>query len=81
MNPAELPGHASCPTCADAATAVRVLELLDDALAVVDAGDGRRETVSAALVRASVGDTLLVHAGEAIAVVDGAAAEESGVCR
>lgn len=57
-------GH--CVTCSDEAITVRVLELLDDALAVVDAGDGRAEIVSLALVEARVGDTVLVHAGEAI---------------
>jgi len=50
-----------CITCSDAAVAVTVLNLLDDGLAEV------------ALVAASVGDTILVHAGEAIAVVQGGA--------
>jgi hydrogenase maturation factor len=44
--------------------------LLDDDLAVVDTGAGQEE-VSVALVAAGVGDTILVHAGEAIAVLDG----------
>jgi hydrogenase expression/formation protein HypC len=35
---------------------------------VVDTGSGEEE-VSVALVSAAVGDTILVHAGEAIAVV------------
>jgi hydrogenase expression/formation protein HypC len=39
-------------------------------MAVVDTGQGREE-VSIALVSAAVGDTILVHAGEAIAVVPG----------
>jgi hydrogenase expression/formation protein HypC len=59
-----------CITCSDQAVAVRVLRLLADDLAVVDTGSGQEE-VSVALIRASVGDTILVHAGEAIAVVPG----------
>jgi hydrogenase expression/formation protein HypC len=57
-----------CITCSDAAVAVRILRLLDDELAVVDTGSGEEE-VSVALVSAAVGDTILVHAREAIAVV------------
>jgi hydrogenase expression/formation protein HypC len=57
-----------CITCSDAAVEVRVLRLLEDELAVVDTGAGE-ETVSVALVTAGVGDTILVHAREAIAVV------------
>ncbi len=57
-----------CITCSDAAVQVRVLRLLEDELAVVDTGLGE-ETVSVALVTARVGDTILVHAREAIAVV------------
>ena len=59
-----------CITCSDAAVEVRVLRLLEDELAVVDTGAGE-ETVSVALVTAHVGDTILVHAREAIAVVGG----------
>ncbi|HMH37117.1 MAG TPA: HypC/HybG/HupF family hydrogenase formation chaperone [Streptosporangiaceae bacterium] len=50
------------------AVEVRVLRLLEDEMAVVDTGQGE-ETVSVALVSAGVGDTILVHAREAIAVV------------
>jgi hydrogenase expression/formation protein HypC len=57
-----------CITCSDSAVPVRIVRLLDDALAVVDTGSGEEE-VSVALVTASVGDTVLVHASEAIAVV------------
>jgi hydrogenase expression/formation protein HypC len=59
-----------CITCSDAATPVTVLRLLADELAVVrtDAGE---EEVSVALVEAKVGDTILVHASEAIAVLGG----------
>ena len=59
-----------CITCSDMAVEVRVLRLLDDEMAVVDTGSGE-ETVSVALVTAGVGDTILVHAREAIAVVGG----------
>ena len=57
-----------CITCSDTAVQVRVVQLLDDAMAVVDTGAGE-ETVSVALVSANVGDAILVHAREAIAVV------------
>jgi hydrogenase expression/formation protein HypC len=57
-----------CITCSDQAVAVTVLRLLADDLAVVDTGSGEEE-VSVALVAAEVGDTILVHAREAIAVV------------
>ncbi len=57
----------TCITCSDAAVAVVVLRLLPDELALVDTGAGPPETVSVALVDAAVGDTVLVHAGEAIA--------------
>lgn len=57
-----------CITCSDQAVAVRVVELLPDDLAVVDTGAGMEE-VSVALVSAKVGDEILVHAKEAIAVV------------
>lgn len=57
-----------CVTCSDTAVAVTIVRLLDDGLAVVDTGDGEEE-VSVALVCAGIGDTILVHAREAIAVV------------
>jgi hydrogenase expression/formation protein HypC len=57
-----------CITCSDAAVVVTVVRLLDDGLAIVDTGHGREE-VSVALVSADVGDAILVHAREAIAVV------------
>ncbi len=60
----------ACITCSDTAVAVTVLRLLADDLAIVDTGAGPEE-VSIALVTARVGDTILVHAGEAIAVVGG----------
>ncbi len=61
-----------CITCSDEAVQVTVVRLLDAGLAVVDTGQTMEE-VSVALVDASVGDTILVHAKEAIAVVGGAA--------
>ena len=57
-----------CITCSDAAVEVRVVRLLPDEMAVVDTGQGEEE-VSVALVAAAAGDTILVHAREAIAVV------------
>jgi hydrogenase expression/formation protein HypC len=57
-----------CITCSDTAVEVTVLRLLADALAVVDTGQGEEE-VSVALVEAKPGDTILVHAKEAIAIV------------
>ena len=63
-----------CITCSDMAVEVRVLRLLEDQMAVVDTGAGE-ETVSVALVSAAVGDTILVHAREAIAVVGAGTAE------
>jgi hydrogenase maturation factor len=59
-----------CITCSDTAVAVTVARLLPDGLALVDTEAGQEE-VSVALVAAGVGDTILVHAGEAIAVVAG----------
>ena len=59
-----------CITCSDTAVAVTVVQLLADDMAVVDTGAGTEE-VSIALVSAGVGDTILVHAREAIAVVGG----------
>jgi hydrogenase expression/formation protein HypC len=58
----------ACITCSDTAVQVTVVRLLQDQMAVVDTGTGE-ETVSVALVTAGVGDTILVHAREAIAVV------------
>lgn len=57
-----------CITCSDQALPFVVVELCDDAMALVDTGAGT-ERVSVALVQAAAGDTVLVHAGEAIAVV------------
>ena len=67
MTPPECHGEV-CITCSDTAVPVTVVRLLDDDLAEVDTGRGLEE-VSVALVAAAVGDTILVHAKEAIAVV------------
>ncbi len=61
-------GDGVCITCSDTAVEVTVLRLLADELAVVGTAAGE-ETVSVALVTAGVGDTILVHAREAIAVI------------
>ncbi len=58
-----------CVTCSDEAVAVRVLRLRPGGLADVDTGDGHVEEISVALVDAAVGDTVLVHAKEAIGLV------------
>ena len=57
-----------CLTCSDEALPARVVRLTDDAMAVAEIG-GVHEQVSVALVEAQVGDTILVHAKEAIAVI------------
>ncbi|HLJ07477.1 MAG TPA: HypC/HybG/HupF family hydrogenase formation chaperone [Acidimicrobiia bacterium] len=57
-----------CITCSDEAVPVTILELLEDDLARVDTGQ-TIEVVSVALVDAKIGDVILVHAKEAIAVV------------
>jgi len=57
-----------CVTCSDAAVPATVVALLDDGLAIVGTTAGEEE-VSVALVDAGIGDTVLVHAGEAIAVM------------
>lgn len=59
-----------CITCSDQAVEVTVVRLLEDDFALVRAGSGE-EQVSVALVEAGVGDTILVHASEAIAVIRG----------
>ena len=56
-----------CVTCGDVAVEVTIARLLPDDLAIVETARGE-ETVSVALVAAAAGDTVLVHAGEAIAI-------------
>jgi hydrogenase maturation factor len=60
-----------CATCADLAEPGTVVGLLDDDLAVVRGNEGLTWQVSIALVTARIGDVVLVHAGEAIAVLPG----------
>lgn len=71
LSPDPSPGQV-CITCSDQALPFVVLALLGDDLARVDtgAGPGTEEEVSVALVDAIVGDTVLVHAGEAIARIE-----------
>lgn len=80
MRPDPNPGDV-CITCSDQALPFVVVELLADDLALVDtgAGPGTAEEVSVALVDAAVGDTVLVHAGEAIARVESDRAYEATV--
>lgn len=60
-----------CITCSDLAVEVTIVRLLEDDLAVVATEAGTEEEVSVALVSAGVGDRILVHASEAIAVLGG----------
>lgn len=57
-----------CITCSDQAVPVRVVRLLGDGLALVDTGVSEEE-VSVALVDTRAGDTILVHAKEALTVI------------
>jgi hydrogenase maturation factor len=58
-----------CITCSDVAVAVRISEVLADGLAMVETESGPEE-VSIALVQAGLGDLVLVHAKEALSVVE-----------
>ncbi|MEU8269535.1 HypC/HybG/HupF family hydrogenase formation chaperone [Sphaerisporangium sp. NPDC049002] len=57
-----------CLTCSDEALPALVVRLMDHGLAIAEIG-GVHEQVSVALVDAAPGDTVLVHAKEAIAVI------------
>ena len=57
-----------CITCSDQAVPVRIIRLLGDGLALADTGVSEEE-VSVALVQARAGDTVLVHAKEALTVI------------
>jgi hydrogenase maturation factor len=65
-----------CLTCGDVAVPFRIVELRPDRLALVttrtrpDAAEEAAEEISVALVAVEVGDVVLVHAKEAIAVLD-----------
>ncbi|MDP9870140.1 MULTISPECIES: HypC/HybG/HupF family hydrogenase formation chaperone [Streptosporangium] len=65
--PADCPAG-TCLTCSDEAVPMTVVRLMDPDLAVARTG-AVTEEVSVALVDAAVGDTVLVHAKEAIAVI------------
>jgi hydrogenase expression/formation protein HypC len=63
-----------CITCGDEGTPMRVLEL-DDDIAVCLGADGARHSVAIDLVApVPLGTNVLVHAGVAIAVLEGAGA-------
>ncbi len=62
-------GEDVCVTCADHAAPGTVVRLLAEDMAVVWAENGSFQEVSVALVTAGVGDVVLLHAGEAIAVI------------
>lgn len=66
----------TCVTCADEAVPVTVVRLSERDLAIVVDAGGVFQEVSVALVDASAGDTVLVHAKEAIAVVSGGSGDE-----
>ncbi len=76
----EAPGDdGTCDTCADRARPMRVRQLLPNglALAVPEADDdGPPQEISVALVDAAAGCTVLVHGGEAIAMVTTGASDE-----
>lgn len=64
--------HGSCPLCADEALPVRIVALREGSEAVGVTGDGQQLDVLLDLVPgAGVGDVVLVHAGVAIARVNG----------
>jgi hydrogenase maturation factor len=65
-----------CITCGDDGVEMRVVAVDDDrGLALCEAAGGAHESVEIALVDAVArGDTLLVHAGTALAKLAGAAA-------
>lgn len=80
-----------CVTCSDEAVPVRIARLLPGGLALAEVAPeaaGARypgptlEQISVALVDAAVGATVLVHAGEAIALIDdGGGGGETNVSR
>ncbi|GAA3667980.1 hypothetical protein GCM10022224_035230 [Nonomuraea antimicrobica] len=58
-----------CVTCGDVAIPVQVTELLPDGMALAITGAGMKEISVALVTGVRPGDTVLVHAEEAIAVV------------
>jgi hydrogenase maturation factor len=73
--PDEHGGGTHCITCGDEALPLRVVKVDDDrSLALCEAESGERESVEIALVDpVTPGETLLVHAGTAIAKLPGEA--------
>lgn len=69
-----------CVTCSDEAVAVSVLRLLPDDMAEVATAAGP-EVVSVALVDPQPGEAVLVHAGEAIAVLRPVAEQQPAVAQ
>ncbi len=67
-------GEEVCITCSDEAVEARVVELRPGGLAVVEVASARagmeQELVSVTLVDAVAGSRVLVHAKEAIALLD-----------
>jgi hydrogenase maturation factor len=60
-----------CITCGDDGVPMRVLDVDGErGLALCEDGDGDRASVEIALVDAAPGDTLLVHAGTALAMLE-----------
>jgi hydrogenase maturation factor len=62
-------GEDVCITCSDVAVAVRIHAVLPDGLAVVETEAGPEE-ISIALVDAGPGDVVLVHAKEALCLME-----------
>ena len=61
-----------CVTCSDEGTEMRVVEMGQNGLSVCDDGEGGSADVMTELVGSVVpGDVVLVHAGVAIARLDG----------
>jgi hydrogenase maturation factor len=60
---------AHCVTCADEALAMRVVEVRSDGLAVCAGDDGVADVMTDLVAPVAPGETLLVHAGTAIARV------------
>ena len=62
-----------CITCGDDGVAMRVVDVDDvRGLALCEDEDGARSSVEIALVDAAPGDTLLVHAGTALTMLEAA---------
>ena len=55
-----------CVTCSDEGAPMRVLRVNEHGLALCEDACGKRYTVEIALVEASPGDEVLVHAGVAL---------------